>query len=201
MPTACFLARPLEMAPAWTSVALGIFWDIKATSSPFVPKCHCLAPQILRSVACQGLADTNLTKPGPQAEQSKVLSAVEDRMDELSASIAQSRRTVALIKVRAHSNPRAPLKQASEITHELSLCYHFLDVPRLRLAPTQHEHLVSCYLAQIQSRLGLVLCPPSEAGWGLGGHKQSWMETAGRPGLCLHCCLHCPPAERSCVRA
>lgn len=42
----------------------------------------------------------HLTKPHPQAEQPKVLSAVEDRMDELGASIAQSRRTVALIKVR-----------------------------------------------------------------------------------------------------
>lgn len=38
-------------------------------------------------------------------EQSKVLSAVEDRMDELGAGIAQSRRTVALIKVRAHPSP------------------------------------------------------------------------------------------------
>uniref|UniRef100_A0A8C9JBI3 RING-type E3 ubiquitin transferase n=1 Tax=Panthera tigris altaica TaxID=74533 RepID=A0A8C9JBI3_PANTA len=37
----------------------------------------------------------------PQAEQSKVLSAVEDRMDELGACIAQSRRTVALIKSAA----------------------------------------------------------------------------------------------------
>ncbi|KAM6164779.1 E3 ubiquitin-protein ligase TRIM47 [Rhynchocyon petersi] len=36
-----------------------------------------------------------------EAEQSKVLSAVEDRMDELGASIAQSRRTVALIKSAA----------------------------------------------------------------------------------------------------
>lgn len=51
------------------------------------------------------LTDTNLTKPGPQVEQSKVLSAAEDRMDELGAGIAQSRRTVALIKVRAHPNP------------------------------------------------------------------------------------------------
>ena len=42
------------------------------------------------------LTDTNLTKPGPQ---------VEHRMDELGAGIAQSRRTVALIKVRAHPNP------------------------------------------------------------------------------------------------
>ena len=41
-----------------------------------------------------------------QAEQPKVLSAVEDRMDELGAGIAQSRRTVALIKVRSHPNPR-----------------------------------------------------------------------------------------------
>ncbi|XP_051036794.1 E3 ubiquitin-protein ligase TRIM47 isoform X2 [Phodopus roborovskii] len=36
-----------------------------------------------------------------EAEQPKVLSAVEDRMDELGASIAQSRRTVALIKSAA----------------------------------------------------------------------------------------------------
>ncbi|XP_007536790.1 E3 ubiquitin-protein ligase TRIM47 isoform X1 [Erinaceus europaeus] len=36
-----------------------------------------------------------------EAEQSKVLSAVEDRMDELGAGIAQSRRTVALIKSAA----------------------------------------------------------------------------------------------------
>ncbi|XP_040312705.1 E3 ubiquitin-protein ligase TRIM47 [Herpailurus yagouaroundi] len=36
-----------------------------------------------------------------EAEQSKVLSAVEDRMDELGACIAQSRRTVALIKSAA----------------------------------------------------------------------------------------------------
>ncbi|EHH25211.1 hypothetical protein EGK_08993, partial [Macaca mulatta] len=36
-----------------------------------------------------------------QAEQPKVLSAVEDRMDELGAGIAQSRRTVALIKSAA----------------------------------------------------------------------------------------------------
>ncbi|XP_066237337.1 E3 ubiquitin-protein ligase TRIM47 [Saccopteryx leptura] len=36
-----------------------------------------------------------------EAEQPKVLSAVEDRMDELSACIAQSRRTVALIKSAA----------------------------------------------------------------------------------------------------
>lgn len=41
----------------------------------------------------------------PQAEQPKVLSAVEDRMDELGAGIAQSRRTVALIKVRLRSRP------------------------------------------------------------------------------------------------
>lgn len=41
----------------------------------------------------------------PQVEQPKVLSAVEDRMDELGASIAQSRRTVALIKVRPGPNP------------------------------------------------------------------------------------------------
>lgn len=34
-----------------------------------------------------------------QAEHPKVLSAAEDRMDELGASIAQARRTVALIKV------------------------------------------------------------------------------------------------------
>lgn len=40
-----------------------------------------------------------------QAEQPKVLSAVEDRMDELGAGIAQSRRTVALIKVRPDPNP------------------------------------------------------------------------------------------------
>ncbi|XP_006886262.1 PREDICTED: tripartite motif-containing protein 47 [Elephantulus edwardii] len=36
-----------------------------------------------------------------EAEQSKVMSAVEDRMDELGAGIAQSRRTVALIKSAA----------------------------------------------------------------------------------------------------
>lgn len=36
-----------------------------------------------------------------EAEQPKVLSAVEDRMDELGAGIAQSRRTVALIKSAA----------------------------------------------------------------------------------------------------
>lgn len=34
-----------------------------------------------------------------------MLSAVEDRMDELGAGIAQSRRTVALIKVRPDPNP------------------------------------------------------------------------------------------------
>lgn len=44
-------------------------------------------------------------------------------MDELSAGIAQSRRTVALIKVRAHPNPSAHPKQASEITHKRSLWY------------------------------------------------------------------------------
>ncbi|XP_073901197.1 E3 ubiquitin-protein ligase TRIM47 isoform X2 [Castor canadensis] len=36
-----------------------------------------------------------------EAEQPKILSAVEDRMDELGASIAQSRRTVALVKSAA----------------------------------------------------------------------------------------------------
>lgn len=41
----------------------------------------------------------------PQAEQPKVLSAVEDRIDELGAGIAQSRRTVALIKVIPHPHP------------------------------------------------------------------------------------------------
>lgn len=78
-----------------------------------------LPGQILRSVAGQGTLVTrhHLTKPHPQAEQPKVLSAVEDRMDELGASIAQSRRTVALVKVRTPPNP-APLKQSSESVHE-----------------------------------------------------------------------------------
>lgn len=56
----------------------------------------------------------------PQAEQPKVLSAVEDRIDELGAGIAQSRRTVALIKVIPHPHPAPtwppPPKQAPGVS-------------------------------------------------------------------------------------
>lgn len=85
---------------------MGILWGIAAISSPFIHICH-LSSLPAPEICCRAgsLSDTKLTKPSPQAEQSKVLSAVEDRMDELGASIAQSRRTVALIKVRAHSSP------------------------------------------------------------------------------------------------
>lgn len=56
----------------------------------------------------------------PQAEQPKVLSAVEDRMDELGAGIAQSRRTVALIKVRSRPPPPASTPAAGCQCCELS---------------------------------------------------------------------------------
>ena len=56
----------------------------------------------------------------PQAEQPKVLSAVEDRMDELGAGIAQSRRTVALIKVRSRPTPPLSTPAAGSRHCELS---------------------------------------------------------------------------------
>lgn len=36
-------------------------------------------------------------------------------------------------------------------------------------------------------------------GKGLGGRKQSWTETAGRPGLCPHCCLPRPLLQSAAV--
>lgn len=50
-----------------------------------------------------------------------MLSAVEDRMDELGASIAQSRRTVALVKVRLGPNP-LPLQQATRLVRSEEAC-------------------------------------------------------------------------------
>ncbi|XP_061248775.1 E3 ubiquitin-protein ligase TRIM47 isoform X1 [Bos javanicus] len=55
-----------------------------------------------------------------EAEQPKVLSAVEDRMDELGAGIAQSRRTVALIKVRSCPTPPPSTPAAGSRRCELS---------------------------------------------------------------------------------
>lgn len=63
------------------------------------------------------------------------------------------------------------------------------------LVLTKQEHLVSCNLAQTQSRLGLVLCIQV----GLGGRKQSGTETVGKPSLCPHCCLLCPPLQSAAV--
>ncbi|KAL6046937.1 hypothetical protein STEG23_019977, partial [Scotinomys teguina] len=54
-----------------------------------------------------------------EAEQPKVLSAVEDRMDELGASIAQSRRTVALIKSAALAERERVSQMFAEATATL----------------------------------------------------------------------------------
>ncbi|KAL1779481.1 tripartite motif-containing protein 47 [Sigmodon hispidus] len=54
-----------------------------------------------------------------EAEQPKVLSAVEDRMDELGASIAQSRRTVALIKSAAVAERERVSQMFAEATATL----------------------------------------------------------------------------------
>lgn len=102
-------------------------------------------------------------------------------MDELSAGIAQSRRTVALIKVRAHRNPLCtrsrPLK--SRISVHCSITT--LDVPRLTARPYSAE--VPCFL--------LTGSEPEQAGAGplpslvrLGGgwvgtSSHGWRQRAG----------------------
>ncbi|XP_035314573.1 E3 ubiquitin-protein ligase TRIM47 isoform X1 [Cricetulus griseus] len=64
-------------------------------------------------------ADPHPTSADPRAEQPKVLSAVEDRMDELGASIAQSRRTVALIKSAAATERERVSQMFAEATSTL----------------------------------------------------------------------------------
>lgn len=81
----------------WSTCAL-----TQLSASPCLSPTQPCAPLVPPCAGLRLQAAPALTGPcHPQTEQPKVLSAVEERMDELGASIAQSRRTVALIKVRA----------------------------------------------------------------------------------------------------
>lgn len=87
----------------------GTSWPVPA---PPVPRYYSQVtpplPPVRPGPQCAAAASTTLRSHEgcrPQAEQPKVLSAVEERMDELGAGIAQSRRTVALIKVRPDPSP------------------------------------------------------------------------------------------------
>lgn len=127
----------------------------------------------------------------PQAEQPKVLSAVEDRMDELGAGIAQSRRTVALIKVRHPSPASIPVLPCSGHTPG-SVCFQHgtIHSKQAMRIPTEHK----CPLTWPRCRVGSgwPLCPLKRVGGKPGSGKEgATVQDGSLPSL--------PPLLSSCA--
>ena len=158
-----------------TSLGLSPLWYIITIPSPPGPRYHTPGHPHLLLGEARDPTSRPLSPRGcrPQAEQPKVLSAVDDRMDELGAGIAQSRRTVALIKVRSRPPPPLSTPATGCRCCELSAWHH---PPQRSLCPGHGPAPLSTPASPLTWRR------PRPGRAGASVHPRPQQDTVGRRG-------------------